>query len=102
MVILIDHAEVHQLCLVWLNTLKASMELAQLNIMGWNPKPKHNSGWIQSYGRRLRHGLIWSVTLYGRCDTMGGGGTTDAEEDAGDSMGHLWMVLHIHMQGPRQ
>jgi len=67
---------------------------AQENITRWNPNPKYNSSWIQLDARVsviLVGHVIWCDTV-GRC-------AAEAEVNAGDSGGDLWMILHIHTQG---
>jgi len=73
---------------------------AQVNITGWNPTPKYNSGQIQSDGKVLVI-LVSHVTSAGRCDNVRDV-TAEAEVDAGDSVGHWWMILHIQSQGQGQ
>ena len=57
---------------------------AWMNVTGWNPNPKYNSGQIQSDGRV-------SVILVGhwlKGVTLSGDVTAEAEVDSGDSAEH--------------
>ena len=70
------------------------MESARLNITGWNPKHKYNSGQIQLDRRQLSYRLGQSCDFGWKMATKGWMCRVDWELwDSHRSSGHAWMLV---------